>query len=271
MDEDTTSSFPMPWERNRVRKGPASSSSTLDKGPAKPGSKRRSSILKLKPSPPAAAGKPLQDLNGRAAKESSTAAAEDKKKSSRRSLKRVSFSASRQVKEFQAGQETLTLWNNTYEDEDQHQHSSNNASASGPLQQPAAPRSEQDLDDDPTLNKRARTGEAPASSSSAISFLSELASSSSSSSAAATDLNTSLNRGATSRMEHLFNYQRGETGGKGEDLEKSLFVTEDDEDVADHTRGSDAMEITRHVTGMEERCVRLRFSMLEWNNLVSLF
>ncbi len=267
MDEDTTSSFPMPWERTRVRKGPASSSSTLDKGPAKPGSKRRSSILKLKPSPPVAAGKPLQDLNGRAAKESSTAAAEDKKKSSRRSLKRVSFSASRQVKEFQAGQETLTLWNNTYEDEDQHQHS-NNASASGPLQQPAAPQSEQDLDDDPTLNKRARTGEAPASSSSAISFLSELASSSSS--AAATDLNTSLNRGATSRMEHLFNYQRGGTGGKGEDLEKSLFVTEDDEDVADHTRGSDAMEITRHVTGMEERCVRLRFSMLEWNHLVSL-
>ncbi len=147
--------FVFPWDAPRRAQRPQAAASTHSLAPhphphpPRPHSKRRSSILKQKSLVPSPNSKEvprerpaLQDVNGRPLDaaagggqgqgqgQGQAAGGQDTKKKSRRSLKRVSFSASKQVKEFQTGSETLTVWNNTYEEE-QHLSTSTSSSQGG--------------------------------------------------------------------------------------------------------------------------------------------
>ena len=65
----------------------------------------------------------MQDLNPNVKTDECEAGGKNKKK------RRVSFSRTQQVKEFQAGQTNLTVWNNTYEEEKSELQSCSNGSS----------------------------------------------------------------------------------------------------------------------------------------------
>ncbi len=295
--------FVLPWEA--AKRGPrapsASSTSSASGAP-----KRRSSILKQKTFTASAdsvgqqqsSRVALQDINGRSNNVNANSKEAAKR---RRSLKRVSFSASKQVKEFVSGSETLTVWNNTYEEEQhsssssslvQQQNSSSGSSdeekiassrkrshpdgahdgqdqgasppkkfhplsidiplvypETGAAWEPHAflPMSEEPHD----LLKIAEVKSAP----DATAFLSAIGGREQKTeddraflqmleedNMAKTRMNTSLNRGTTSRREVL------STFSSNEEMEKSLFVPENDDD---DNVSLVSMDITRQVEEME--------------------
>ena len=114
------SDFLLPWEQpNQNENAGVAQENNPNPNPRARSGKRRSSILKV---PNRAA---LQDLDPNSPQDNTNVTAKVPSKASRRSSKRVSFSANKMIKEFETGSQTLTIWNKTYEEENSHQNSTN--------------------------------------------------------------------------------------------------------------------------------------------------